>query len=168
MNTELRLPLLLCLVAPVFFQSTALAGDPAVRAPAHAVPGKGTLGVGIRYTLTTPLVGQPSSLVVTTTSSNASSAAATITFRPGEGVTLASDDVAIGEARALSATSRFVFTVTPISEGVHYVNVFLHAGSRSRAMAIPVAVGEPTASLNKANRVQAPQNGERVIAVPAR
>lgn len=152
------------LLLPVVVPASTVASAPAPEARG-VLRSKSSLGVGVSYTLGATAVGTPSTLTIVTTSK---AEAATITVRPDAALALASTDLAVDSAQPLGASNTFTLKVTPSSEGLHYVNVFVRSGTRARALAIPVQVGAVGTSSAREGKLQVSPGGQRVISIPAK
>ena len=57
-------------------------------------------------------------------------------------------------------------TITPTSDGLHYIHIFLRSGNMSEALAIAVPTGK-TQSLAKPVTPKTMPDGRRVMSIPA-
>lgn len=145
----------------------ACAATPAPEA-APASPGKPGAPVELNYELLgTPAVGQPLTLRL---DFRASGEADDLSISyAGEGAL--SLQAAAAENLSLRAepTPHRELTVVPRKEGMHYVNVFVRLGERSRSFSVPIQVGkvDVKAALKPQGELSTTPEGERLISLPA-
>ena len=90
--------------------------------------------------------------------------AATLELRPDAAISLPAGLPAT--ASPFNPGAEYVVKVKPTADGLHYINVFVQAGTMTEAMAIPVQIGK-NAKLSKSGKVSVMPDGQRVISVPA-
>lgn len=96
---------------------------------------EGPLSVGIQTRLNLRFTGQPDSVL-------------TVEYRPEDGLVLHSP--ATVQLRSdLQGVATDAPTVEAVTDGVHYLNVFVTQGERSRAISIRVTAGDAARALRK-------------------
>ncbi|XVJ68928.1 MAG: hypothetical protein HEQ39_04165 [Rhizobacter sp.] len=89
---------------------------------------------------------------------------ATLELRPDAAISLPTGLPA--SPSPFHAGAEYVVKVKPTADGLHYINVFIQAGTATEAMAIPVQIGK-NAKLSKPGNVSVMPDGQRVISGPA-
>jgi hypothetical protein len=155
------------------FSPAASAATPAKTAKADARPlvkgtlntHKTTLDLRIDYSFEAPSMGSATEVRLKV-QGNESGRPIAIEIRPGSGLDTIRglpNNVAMQNA----ASAEHVITVSPGSEGLHYVHVFVRAGDRSEALAIPMQVGKVQVMAKPAVMPQTLPDGRRVISMPS-
>ncbi len=124
---------------------------------------KTQMGIGLRYAMTEPVVGDTSPMHLKLTRLGQGDPV-TIELRPDPEIGIASG-FPTGPV-TFNAGDEYTVRIRPGAEGLHYIHVYLQSGDRAEAMAIPVQVGQ-SARLSKPGQVSTSPDGQRVISLPA-
>lgn len=128
---------------------------------------KTSLDVRIDYSFNTPAEGAMSEVRLKI-AGNQAGRPLSIEVAPGAGLRMVSGLAGGSGMTALqsSASSEHTITVSPTSEGLHYIHVFLRSGDMSEALAIAMPVGKDQKVAKPIEPLTLP-DGRRIIAVPA-
>ena len=120
------------------------------------------MGARISYTVDTPVVGSVGHVRLQV--QQPANQQLTITITPDAALSLSG--LPGGSVVQSAASADYVLGVLPQGEGLHYLNVFLHSGTMTEALAIPVQVGK-TQTIAKPVAVKTMPDGQRVMSIPA-
>lgn len=124
---------------------------------------KTRMGVGMRYAMSEPSVGNPGVLNLKLTRLG-NGAPVTVELRPDPELGMGSG-APVGPV-AFNAGDEYSINIRPDAEGLYYIHVYLQSGQMAEALAIPVQVGK-TVRLSKTGTVSTMPDGQRVISMPA-
>jgi hypothetical protein len=125
---------------------------------------KTSLGLRVDYAFDTPATGR-STEVRLKVEGNEAGRPLSIEVVPGTGLQMTR---AMPGNIAVQSTpsAEHVMAITPTSDGLHYIHIFLRSGDMSEALAIAVPTGK-TQSLAKPVAPKTMPDGRRVMSIPA-
>lgn len=124
---------------------------------------KTRMGVGMRYAVSEPSVGQTATLNLRLTRLGTGEPV-TLELRPDPALQMVGG-MPTGQV-VFNAGDEYSIGLRPEAEGLHYIHVYLQSGQKAEALAIPVQVGK-TQQLSKPGPVTTMPDGQRVMAMPA-